>query len=216
MNKCLYVVCFLIACLILPTAAWADVYDFRYFTGASYSTSDTIYATGTLTVTPQGGTEYLITGISGTRNGQTITALEPAGVLWDDTHVDNLIFFEPPAPISPATFTPSTGSDDLANAVSGFAFETADGMFQAWTIQGQYYGNCPGNQCYGPFTPAPNQYEYKIGSFLPGYGYSYNVPQATFPGPAITFEVWVPEPTAAVLLSVMLLGVAGLLRKKHT
>ena len=70
----------LAACLIVPTAAWADIYDFSY-TGAG------IAASGTITVTPDGGDEYTITGITGVRNGAAITGLDTSP-LADGTALD--------------------------------------------------------------------------------------------------------------------------------
>ena len=147
---------------------------------------------------------YQITGITGFRNGVAITGLEPVSPppLSDGTWVDNLIFFAPPTPTSPATFTPSDYYDN--NAVSGFAYSVVGGSeFQAWTWAGGVY---PGSG--DPNSLTGGQYEYQIGTW-PGPGNA-----GLWANTAITFDIGVPEPTSIVLLSGMLLGLAGALRRK--
>ena len=176
----------LLVCLIVPTAAWGDVYSFWY-------SGTGVTASGTLTVSAAGVNEWLITGITGTRNGQTITALNTSP-LADGTVLDNLIFFTAPSPTSLATFTPTNG---YGSGVSGFAFTTSDGVFQPYTWLGGVY----------PGTGSPNypagQYEYKEGTY-----------PSPFTNKAITFTVGVPEPNVVVLLIGMLSVVGMVLRKK--
>jgi hypothetical protein len=100
----------------------------------SYS-GDNITANGTFTTVdspnPQGG--YLITAISGTRNGQTITALQQAGT-WipgnEPYAVDNLLF---PGPGPQLT-------------KQGFGFALADGTYT--------------NPFYADFLPTPAYLEF--------------------------------------------------------
>ena len=184
----------LAVCLMLPGLAWADVYNFQYYSGASYSTSDAVYASGTLTVTQDGINEYLITGVGGARNGDAITGLiNPYSI--DGTSVDDLIFFAPPPPTSIATFTLIPGSDPLW--ASGFAFATVAGVFQPYTWEGGAYGS------YGPYSAG--QYEYTVGTYSSG----------PMVNQAITFDVSaVPEPTSILFMGTVLLGLAGALKRK--
>jgi hypothetical protein len=60
---------FALALVALPTSsAFADTFDFS-FTGPLFDGS------GTLTATPDGGNDYLITGVTGEVDGSTITGL---------------------------------------------------------------------------------------------------------------------------------------------
>jgi len=67
--------------------AAAGVYDFTYVQGL-------LTASGQLTVTPSSGDSDLVTGISGTWDGQTITALIPPGGIPFSPTNDNLLFPE--------------------------------------------------------------------------------------------------------------------------
>src|ERR1035441_2298572 len=150
-----FYVWFLAVCLILPTAAWADV----TYIGFSYSGAG-VTASGNMSVTSQGGDEYLITGITGTRNLDPITALDPSP-LADGTVLDNLIFFTLPTPTS-ATFTPigvAGCNTSAADCTSGFAFTAGGNEFQAYTWTGGVY---PGTS--GPNYPA-GQYEFTEGTW---------------------------------------------------
>lgn len=66
--------------MVLP----ADTFDFSY-------DGPGVIASGTLTAIEDGGGQYTVTGISGTRNGSQITGILPAGsdgkLVWD-----NLLF----------------------------------------------------------------------------------------------------------------------------
>jgi hypothetical protein len=96
---------------------------------------DGITASGTFTTLdsadPQGG--YLITAITGTRNGQTITALQPTGT-WipgnEPYEVDNLVFKGPGPQLTKA----------------GFGFTLADGTYS--------------NPFYADFLPTPEYLEF--------------------------------------------------------
>lgn len=63
------------------TTLRADTFNFSYM-------GPGITASGTLTAVADGGGKYTVTGITGTRNGATITGLVPAGsdgiLVWDD------------------------------------------------------------------------------------------------------------------------------------
>lgn len=156
-------------------------------------------ASGTLTVTPDGVNQYLITGISGTRNGNAILSLSaPFTDLGDGSQGDNQIFFAPPAPTSTASFTPVDGSNSAY--ISGFGFTTSDGTFQPYTFTGGNYGS------YGPF--AAGEYQYVIGT--------YANPPGTFVNTAIDFTVSASAPdggTTLALLGLAIAGLAGLRRK---
>jgi hypothetical protein len=100
----------------------------------SYS-GDDITASGTFTTrdSPDAQGGYLITGISGTRNGKTITALQPTGT-WipgnEPYKVDNLIFPGPTPQLTKA----------------GFGFALADGTYS--------------NPFYADFLPTPEYLEF--------------------------------------------------------
>lgn len=89
-------------------SAGADVFDFSYTVGGSG-----FVASGTVTATPQGGNQYLITGISGARNGSNITGLIAVGGFTGTYGTnDNLLFYPP---------------GGLYLDTKGFAYTTADG-----------------------------------------------------------------------------------------
>ena len=105
----------------------------------------------------------------------------------DETTVDDLIFFSPPTPVSPATFTP-IGVDGCSpggtECTSGFAYSVVGGSeYQAYTWTGGIY---PGTS--GPNYPA-GQYEYAEGSY-PSPFLGNRVSPST---------LGVPEPGAVVL-----------------
>ena len=87
--------------------ARADLFTFSY-SGSGFS------ASGTITATLQSGNQYLITGISGTRSGQSITGLIAAGGFTNVPYGtnDNLLFYPP---------------GGLYLDTKGFAYTTADG-----------------------------------------------------------------------------------------
>jgi hypothetical protein len=112
---------------MLPVIAQADVFSFNY-NGAGVNASGLI--TADKTVTPG---EWLITGITGYRNGDPITFIpipDPGQFL-----VDNLLFVPP----DPGYFD---GTDH-----SGFVIQTADGLFDPYYINatGHFESQIPGN-----------------------------------------------------------------------
>jgi len=112
--------------LIVATcgSARADLFDFSY-SGAG------ITASGTLTATLQSGNTYLISAITGTRNGQSITGLLAPSTFAPCGCNDNLLYF------------PAGGDNPDGNRfidVNGFAFSTAGGTFDPFVngIGGPY------------------------------------------------------------------------------
>lgn len=105
-----------VAALVAITSgsARADLFDF------SYTVFGGINASGTLTATLQSGNTYLITGITGTRNGNSILSLISPGSYGLN---DNLLYF------------PAGGDSPEGNTyidTNGFAYTTIDGNFQPW------------------------------------------------------------------------------------
>lgn len=94
-----------------------------------------INASGTFTVEDSPGTDggYLITGITGTRNGKSITGLQPTGTPIpgnEPYNVDNLVFLGPAAQLSS----------------HGFGFSLSDGTYS--------------NPFYADFLPMPSFLEF--------------------------------------------------------
>ena len=87
----------------------ADVFDFSY-SGSGFS------ASGTITATLQSSNQYLISGITGQRNGSAITGLYPAGTLYSDgfTQTDNILYYPP-------------GVGEHYFDIQSFLYSTADG-----------------------------------------------------------------------------------------
>ena len=179
--------------VLSAVSAQADVvYEFSYH-GPGVS------ASGTITVQPYlNPGEWLLTGISGTRNSSAITGGTyglQSSPLADGTPLDNIIYFATPAPTSTATFTVSNGGNP-----AGFAFQTADGIFQPYSWQGGVY---PGTS--GPNYPA-GVYEFQEGTWPDPF---VNVP--------ITFTVSTPEPGfygTFGALAVGLLGLVAVIRRR--
>jgi len=120
--------------LLVPTAHAGAVYFEFTYTGPGVS------ASGILTTTPVVPGEYLITGVSGQRNGSPITAFlypttsmpgSPVHIS-NGSSVDNLLLL-PPLPGPSSNWT---GSDDTP---SGFVFESTDGEFNPFTTNGNTY-----------------------------------------------------------------------------
>jgi hypothetical protein len=101
--------------------ACADTFNF------SYTVVGGVTATGTLTATLQSGNTYLITGITGTRNGSPILGLlAPQTGAWGN---DNQLYF------------PSGGNNPDGNGyvdASGFLYSTAEGRFAPWFSDPSY------------------------------------------------------------------------------
>lgn len=139
------------ALFCVPAMAKADLFDFSY-------SGDGVTADGVLTATVTSPGAYLITGITGERNGAPITFFEPGGpaaFYYEDSVIDNVLL----VPGAPA-FLSSTQN-------SGFDFGTADGLFNP------YYQ--PNNGTY---------YEYRLGSGnAPGIPISFNVSADPVPVP---------------------------------
>ncbi len=191
-HKALYG--FLLCCLMLPALAHANVYSFSY-TGTGIS------ASGTISVSNISGNEWLITGITGQRNGDPIiggtNGLQPSP-LADNTTLDDIIYFVLPAPTSTATFTLLTGNSG-GNWTSGFAIQTAAGIFQPYS----YVGGCDWGPCY-----SAGQYEYQEGTYFSG----------PFVNTPITFTITaIPEPGFYGALALGLSGlVAAMIRRRKS
>lgn len=146
-----------------------------------------VNASGILTTTPVVPGEYLISGITGQRNGVPITAFlypttgAPGSLVYisNGSSIDNLLFLPP----LPGPFSNWNGSN---NSPSGFVFETANGTE------------------YNPFTTNGLTYEYN----LTANGSSY--------GPQIQFSVTqaTPEPETLALIGSGLLGLGWLARRR--
>ena len=120
--------------LLIGTAAFAVSVHASTLWSWDYS-GDGITASGTLTTldSPDAQGGYLITAITGARNGQTITALQPTGT-WipgnEPFAVDNLVFPGPGPQLTKA----------------GFGFALADGTYS--------------NPFYADFLPTPGYLEF--------------------------------------------------------
>lgn len=75
------------ALFCVPAMAKADLFDFSY-------SGDGVTADGVLTATVTSPGAYLITGITGERNGAPITFFEPGGpaaFYYEDSVIDNVL-----------------------------------------------------------------------------------------------------------------------------
>lgn len=119
---------------IIGIAAFAIPANASTLWSWNYSSAG-ITASGTLTTvdSPDGQGGYFITGIAGTRNGQPVTALQPAGT-WipgnEPFAVDNLVLTGPGPQLTTA----------------GFGFALADGTYS--------------NPFYADFLPTPEYLEF--------------------------------------------------------
>ena len=120
--------------LLIGIAAFAAPVHAAILWSWNYSGAG-ITASGTFTTldSPDAQGGYLITAITGTRNGQTITALQPTGT-WipgnEPYEVDNLVFADPGPQLTKA----------------GFGFALADGTYS--------------NPFYADFLPTPAYLEF--------------------------------------------------------
>lgn len=128
------IVFFAVCCIVfLPAMAMAYSFEFEYHSLAP----GVVDAQGILTAAPTGNAnEYLITGVTGTRNGEAITSFVsggPSGFIYDGwAYIDNLLYV-PPGALSYTSH-------------SGFIFGTADGEFNPYLdLSGNYYEYYPGN-----------------------------------------------------------------------
>lgn len=136
--------------LLSPTLASADQITFSF---SYHSINDnSVVASGLLTtktITSQLD-HYLVTAISGTRNGEAITGLRAPGT-YNDVWVDNVIII-PPDP----KYLSLTDH-------SGFAYTTSSGIYNP-------YYNVPG------VNGAPGAYfEYVVGGNIPGIEIEFKV-----------------------------------------
>ena len=173
---------FLAAAVLPAPALFAGTVYFNFtYTGSGVS------ASGTLTTTLVVPGEYLITGVTGQRNGVPITSLlyPTTGIpgspvyISNGSSIDNLLFVPPVH----GTFSNWTGSND---SPSGFVFQTQNGVE------------------YNPFTTNGLTYEYNLTAGGSGYG------------PQIQFSVTqsTPEPETLALIGSGLLGLGCLLRRR--
>jgi len=135
------------AVLLTPALSAGTVYfDFTY-TGAGVS------ASGRLQTSYVAPGEYLITGVSGQRNGAPITAFlypttgAPGSPVYisNGSSVDNLLFVPP-------VHGPFSNWNGSNNSPSGFVFQTRDGEFNPFTTNGltYEYNLSAGGSSYGP------------------------------------------------------------------
>ncbi|HEX4773451.1 MAG TPA: hypothetical protein VH351_21650 [Bryobacteraceae bacterium] len=144
---------------------------------------DAINASGTFTTVdspdPNGG--YLITAITGTRNGETITALQPTGTPIPGNEpydVDNLVFLGPGPQLTK----------------NGFGFAIADGTFS--------------NPFYADFLPMPEYLEFFS---TPPFNGSPSPGDSELPVEFSAQPIITPEPgTSALVLAIFLVGAMGL------
>jgi len=126
LHKFIAVAALFTATSFVATSAFADTFSFSF--GGPH---DPFYGQGTLTgsltgnTTPDGGPIYLITGISGTTEGQTISNLLapgtfPVGLLGLQPGNDNLL-------TDPASF--DTGFQDTYFDSRGLSYELANGEY---------------------------------------------------------------------------------------
>lgn len=98
-----------IGLLLLSTLATADTFSFS-------SVGQNANGSGVLTATNQGNGSYLITGITGAWNGQTISSLLTPGTFGSN---DNLLFLTPPqVDLQGFSFAFALGNDHWVNLFS--------------------------------------------------------------------------------------------------
>jgi hypothetical protein len=155
----------------------------------SYSGSG-ITASGTFTTndTPDDNGFYLITGITGTRNGETITGLQATGTSIpgnEPFQVDNLIRLN--------------GSQLTKD---GFGYFTASGNYS--------------NPFFASFLPIPSYLEvFSRPPFVPG-AVNFGPEDSELPISFSATIITVPEPTSVLSLFVLgTLGAASALKRKH-
>jgi hypothetical protein len=116
---------FVILCLAVPMAAFANTFTFSY----DSVTSGLVDVDGIITAQSTGNpNEWWITGVTGTRNGNAITSFAsggPGSFTYLDVAIDNLLYV-PPGELS------HTGN-------SGFVFGTIDGEFNPYWLSGTTY-----------------------------------------------------------------------------
>jgi hypothetical protein len=175
------IVLVLAATVLLAPAASAGLIYFQFtYTGPGVS------ASGILTTTPVVPGEYLITGVSGQRNGSPITAFlypttgAPGSLVYisNGSSINNLLFVPPVN----GPFSNWTGSND---SPSGFVFQTQDGQFNPYTTNGQTY-------------------EYNVTQDGSGYGIPIQLS-------AVETN---PEPETLALIGSGLLGLSWLRRRR--
>jgi hypothetical protein len=131
--------------LFLAAAAQASPVYFDL----DYTTVDSDTVSAVLTTTEVAPGEYLVTGISGTRDGDAITGLEPAGTLGLN---DNYLFM----PGNPNYLD----GDGIAFAVGSteydvFAGEGNNYYIEDWGYSGDIYGGAVIENLSDPATPEP-------------------------------------------------------------
>jgi hypothetical protein len=166
--------------LVSAPSALADTFQFSY-SGSGVSVS------GLLNATPVGGGMYIVTSISGTRNGQPITGLFPC------------------SPIPPATYCANYGYN-----YDNLFFPTAAAQFD---LHGLVFGvqglTNPINLYWEDRIPTPVYMEltWVATGGTPSRLYTYT------PVDFSTVAV-VPEPSTVLLFGSGLLAVAGAIRRK--
>jgi hypothetical protein len=147
----------------------------------NYSGTD-IAANGTFTTndTPNDLGFYQISGITGTRNGETITGLQPTGTAIpgnEPFNVDNLI---------------SLNTQQLTG--NGFGYSTSGGNFS--------------NPFFADFLPTPGYLEvFSAPPFIPGFE-NFGLEDSELPIRFSATIITVPEPTS--IPSLLVLGIGAL------
>ena len=165
--------------LVGATSANADTFQFSY-SGSGVS------ASGVLNATPVGGGIYIVTSISGTRNGQPITGLVPCN------------------PISPATYC------------TGVGYNYDNLLFPTSTMQLDLYGlvfgveglTNPVNLYWESRIPSPVYMELTWVATGGTPSRLYTPTEVSFSNTAV------PEPSTVLLFGSGLVAAAGAMRRK--
>ncbi len=121
----------MVAAVLAPVAQAGTIYFNFTYSGPG------VNASGMLTTVPVVAGEYLITGVSGQRNGAPITAFlypttgAPGSPVYisNGSSIDNLLF-------RPPLNCPFSNWAGLDNTPSGFVFQTKDGLFNPFRSHG--------------------------------------------------------------------------------
>lgn len=131
-----------VAVVLVSSPSYADVFDFSYnIAGDPANGIINIMASGELTANATAAPgEFMVTSITGTRNGEPITGLLPVGGLFND----NLIF----------TTDPHVDSSGLGYTVAGSG-DNGLGDVTVFNVLGAYLENDTGGNFSSSFTLTP-------------------------------------------------------------